>query len=203
MLLVLGVRLQSVVECMREGSNVALCLLPVAGVSDLGRKSRRQTLHQCTCRLSLVVLQITQAEPGPSLRHRLWTHAHRRVDFAIINIADDIFLPGVVHWSLHCSCRCRRLGHCCRGWGRQRGAWTTMPSRMYPTLDLGGSSIERSVGEAVRVAIRLAVNVVQRDPDHPRQLDLDACPKLAKARTACGEDATHLLDNKSAIPFNT
>ena len=78
-----------------------------------------------------------------------------------------------------------------------------MPSRVHSTLYLGGTSIERSVSEAVCMAIRLAVDVMQRDPSQPCQLGLDASPELAQARAASGEDATHLLNDKAAVTFNT
>ena len=53
------------------------------------------------------------------------------------------------------------------------------------------------------MAIRLAVNVVQCDLDQPRQLGLDTSPELAEARATCSKDASHLLDDESAVTFHT
>ena len=53
------------------------------------------------------------------------------------------------------------------------------------------------------MSIRLAVNVVQRDLDQPRQLGFDTSPELAKACTTSSIDAPHLLDDEGAVAFHT
>ena len=111
----LGVRLESIVECMGEGSNVALRSLPVTGVSDLGSQRRSQTLHHGLRSLSLSVVHFAQTKTRSTLRNRLRTHAHRRVNFAIVDVA-HVGFHVVSLGRLFRSCRGRRpgrRGHCC------------------------------------------------------------------------------------------
>ena len=77
-----------------------------------------------------------------------------------------------------------------------------MSIRMHTTFHLGSAPVESSVGEAVRVAIGMAVDMMERNPDQPCQLNLDTVPKPAKTCTAGGKDATHLLNDEVGVIFD-
>uniref|UniRef100_A0AAV1VNX2 Uncharacterized protein n=1 Tax=Peronospora matthiolae TaxID=2874970 RepID=A0AAV1VNX2_9STRA len=74
---------------------------------------------------------------------------------------------------------------------------------MHPTLQRGRAAVKSGVGEAVGMTIRLPVDGMERGPLHPRQLRLDRNAQLPQALVACGEDATHLLDDKPLVPSSS
>jgi hypothetical protein len=84
----LGVRLQGLVQLVREGCDVALCRLPVAGVCDLGGEPRSEPFHDRSSLLLLFVRELAQAKAWAARRNSARSKPHRRVYFSILDISN-------------------------------------------------------------------------------------------------------------------